>query len=368
MIDYLVSFSKVMPIQIKNKIKDKENLIDVVLDVGRKPEAWYLDGTSEYLDDLVITESDLTYICSQLEFGDDNRAGVEDALHRISAMRDRQGNIIGLTCRVGRAIEGSCNIIKDLIDEGKSILILGAPGKGKSARLRDISRYVSTELNKRVIIVDTSNEIAGYGVTPHKSVGKARRMQVPTPSKQYTVLLEAIENHTPNVIVVDEIGNREDVNAVRTIAERGVQLFGTAHGITINNIIDNPVLAELVGGIQTVTLSDSQALSRGCKKSILERKHNPTFDVIVELIDFDTVAIYSDVKSAVDDILEGMIIYPELRHKNEDGKIDVEPGKEAIRLLINENEFIAEKIKADQEVKSNGNGNKTSVKKPRRGR
>ncbi|OGI18037.1 MAG: hypothetical protein A2255_09310, partial [Candidatus Melainabacteria bacterium RIFOXYA2_FULL_32_9] len=198
----------------------------------------------------------------------------------------------------------------------KSILFLGKPGVGKTTKLREIARLLSDNLGKRVVVVDTSNEIAGDGDIPHCAIGKSRRMQVPSPERQKDVMIEAVENHTPEVIVVDEIGTEAEAQAARTIAERGVMLIATAHGNTLENLIKNPTLSDLVGGVSTVTLGDDEARRRATQKTVLEREKQPTFDVVVEIMDRDTLAVYSDVTAAVDYILRGWPIKPEIRKTN----------------------------------------------------
>jgi len=259
-------------------------------------------------------------------FGDDNRAGIERTLHRISAIRNRKERIVGLTCRVGRAVFGTIKVIEDLIQSGKSILLLGRPGVGKTTMLREVARVLADDMNKRVIIVDTSNEIAGDGDIPHPAIGHARRMQVATPTKQHAVMIEAVENHMPEVIVIDEIGTELEAQAARTIAERGVQLIGTAHGNTLENLMMNPTLCDLIGGIQTVTLGDEEAKRRGTQKSILERMSPPTFDIVVEIQDWDKVAIHPDVAEAIDAILRGQTVATETRWLDETGEVKI--GKE----------------------------------------
>lgn len=323
--DDMSQFLEILPVAVRRELMlnyDTGALIEVVLDLDRIPEARFLDKTSEIGDD-AITQSELDSITRELSFGDDDRAGLEGTLHRISCIRNRGGRIVGLTCRVGRAIYGTAKVIEDILLSGKSILVLGKPGAGKSTILRDASRLVSTDIGKRVIIVDTSNEIAGDGDTPHRAVGKSRRMQVSTPARQAATMITAVENHMPEVIVIDEISNAGDVGAARTIAERGVQLIASAHGLTIESIISNPLLADLLGGVQTVVLSDEEAKKRGTAKSVLERKHLSTFDVVIELRDIDTVAVHTDVKSAVDKYLAGLTPLPQIR-KISQGPIPVE--------------------------------------------
>jgi stage III sporulation protein SpoIIIAA len=257
-------------------------------------------------------------------FGEDNRAGIPRTLHRISGIRNRAGKVIGLTCRVGRAVFGTIMIVRDLIESGKSVLLLGKPGVGKTTMLRETARVEAEDLRKRVVIVDTSNEIAGDGDIPHPGIGRARRMQVPRPSEQHAVMIEAVENHMPEVIVIDEIGTELEALAARTIAERGVQLIGTAHGNTLDNLMVNPTLSDLIGGIQAVTLGDEEARRRGTQKTVLERKAPPTFDVLVEIQSWDRVTVYSDVASAVDSLLRGEEPHAELRQRDTDGQISVE--------------------------------------------
>ncbi|MDI6815385.1 MAG: R3H domain-containing nucleic acid-binding protein, partial [Dehalococcoidales bacterium] len=277
------------------------------------------------LDPKEVTEQDIDYVASRISsFGDDNRAGIERTLHRISAIRNRKGRIVGLTCRVGRAVFGTIKTIEDLVQSGKSVLLLGRPGVGKTTMLREVARVLADDLNKRVIIVDTSNEIAGDGDIPHPAIGHARRMQVTTPTMQHAVMIEAVENHMPEAIIIDEIGTELEAQAARTIAERGVQLVGTAHGNTLENLMMNPTLSDLIGGIQTVTLGDEEAKRRGTQKSILERMSPPTFDIVVEIQDWDRVAIHHDVGKAVDAILSGQPIATEIRWLDETGEVKIE--------------------------------------------
>ena len=298
------------------------DLIEIVMDLGRLPEARFNDGEIT-LGDIETTAENLQSVIDDIgNFGADNRAGIERTLHRISAIRNRKGDVIGLTCRVGRAVYGTIDIIKDIVMSDKSILLLGRPGVGKTTLLREASRVRAEE--RRVVIVDTSNEIAGDGDIPHPSIGRARRMQVPTPTLQHEVMIEAVENHMPEVIIIDEIGRELEAIAARTIAERGVQLIGTAHGITLENLLMNPTLSDLVGGIDSVTLSDEEARRRGTQKSVLERKAPPTFDVLIEIQDRQRVAIHHDVNDAVDALLRGWILTPELRYPDENGELRIE--------------------------------------------
>ncbi len=302
-----------------HELPDKEALIEVVLDLGRRPEARFPDSETTLLD-REISEADIAHVVDHIgTFGDDNRAGIERTLHRISAIRNRTGKIVGLTCRIGRAVYGTIEIIDDFVESGKSILIMGRPGIGKTTMLREAARVLADDLGKRVVVVDTSNEIAGDGDIPHPAIGKARRMQVRTPSMQHQVMIEAVENHMPQVIVIDEIGTELEAQAARTIAERGVQLIGTAHGNNLDNLMLNPTLSDLIGGIQSVTLGDEEARRRRTQKSVLERKAPPTFDVIIEIVDRERVTVHADVAETVDSMLRGDQVAPELRWRDEEG-------------------------------------------------
>ncbi|MBI3997934.1 MAG: AAA family ATPase [Armatimonadetes bacterium] len=304
---------------------DLDQLLEIVLDLGRKPEARFPNEAYALSDGFVDRET-LKYITDRVgTFGKDNRAGIERTLHRISAIRNRQGEIIGLTCRVGRAVIGTVDIVRDVIELGHSILLLGRPGVGKTTLLREAARVLADELRKRVVVVDTSNEIAGDGDIPHPGIGAARRMQVPVPALQHAVMIEAVENHMPEVIVIDEIGTEAEALAARTIAERGVQLIATAHGNTLDNLLQNPTLSDLVGGIQAVTLSDEEARRRGTQKTVLERKAPPTFDVVIEIQEKDRLATHHDVAQVVDRYLRGVPPRPELRVRTEGGEVEISP-------------------------------------------
>ncbi len=300
-------------------LPDRNALIEVVMDLGRRPEARFPDSEVSLLDREIV-EADIAFVVEHIgTFGDDNRAGIERTLHRISAIRNRNGKIVGLTCRIGRAVFGTIEIINDFVETGKSILIMGRPGIGKTTMLREAARVLADDMGKRVVVVDTSNEIAGDGDIPHPAIGKARRMQVRTPSLQHEVMIEAVENHMPQVIIIDEIGTELEAQAARTIAERGVQLIGTAHGNNLDNLMLNPTLSDLIGGIQSVTLGDEEARRRRTQKSVLERKAPPTFDVIVEIVDRERVVVHPDVADTVDAMLRGDPVAPELRWRDEEG-------------------------------------------------
>jgi stage III sporulation protein SpoIIIAA len=326
--DNLTQLLNVIPPSIREILEvpdNREGLIEIVMDLGRLAEARFGDGRMITLrENEPVTEEDIQHVVTGIgAFGKDNRAGIERTLHRISAIRNRQGRVIGLTLRVGRAVYGTIDIIHDVVESGKSILMLGRPGRGKTTKLREVARVLSSEFGKRVVIVDTSNEIAGDGDIPHPGIGRARRMQVTSPEDQHGVMIEAVENHMPEVIVIDEIGVEAEAFAARTIAERGVQLIGTAHGNSLENLLMNPTLSDLVGGIQAVTLSDEEAKKRGTQKTVLERKAPPTFEVIIEIIDVDKLAIHHDVVHTVDRLLRGGQPRPEIRIRNANGEVEI---------------------------------------------
>jgi stage III sporulation protein SpoIIIAA len=327
--DDLQKLLAILPEQLRQRIEvhpKKEYLIEVVMDLGRVPEVRFPEGP-EALSDQVITLDDLKESITKVgDFGGDNRAGIERTLHRISAIRNRRGEVIGLTCRVGRAVFGTIGMIRDLVESGKSILMLGRPGVGKTTALREIARVLADDLGKRVVIIDSSNEIAGDGDVPHPAIGRARRMQVAHPELQHQVMIEAVENHTPEVIIIDEIGTELEAQAARTIAERGVQLVGTAHGNYLENLIKNPTLSDLVGGIQSVTLGDEEARRRGSQKSVLERKALPTFEIAVEMQERQKWTVHPEVSQTVDMLLRGRIASPEIRSVDAQGKIVIEQG------------------------------------------
>lgn len=325
----------VLPPRVQAHLRELDRgneLLEVVLDLGRVPEARFVNE-SLALNSREVEPTDLEHVVARIgEFTTDNRAGIPRTLHRISCIRNRQGRIVGLTCRVGRAVYGTVEIIRDIIESGKSVLILGRPGVGKTTLLRESARILSD--TKRVVIVDTSNEIGGDGDVPHPAVGKARRMQVPTPTLQHEVMIEAVENHMPEVIIIDEIGRQLEAEAARTIAERGVQLIGTAHGNSLDNLMMNPTLADLIGGIQSVTLSDEEARRRGTQKSILERKAPPTFDVLIEIHERNRLAVHHNIAQAVDALLRGRALEPEMRIRQADGQVKIETPAPAPRLGI----------------------------------
>ncbi|MGB3691278.1 MAG: R3H domain-containing nucleic acid-binding protein [Spirulinaceae cyanobacterium] len=325
--DNLNKLLEILPAEIQSKLEShphKDQLVEVVMDLGRLPEARF-PGSAEYLSETPISKTDLDYSVKRVGmFSGDNRAGIERTLHRISAMRNRTGEIIGLTCRIGRAVFGTIGMIRDLVETGRSILLLGRPGVGKTTALREIGRVLADELEKRVVIIDTSNEIAGDGDVPHPAIGRARRMQVARPELQHQVMIEAVENHMPEVIIIDEIGTELEAMAARTIAERGVQLVGTAHGNQLENLIKNPTLSDLVGGIQAVTLGDDEARRRGSQKTVLERKAPPTFEIAVEMLERQRWVVWEDVSVTVDSLLRGREPEVQIRTVDEEGQVLVE--------------------------------------------
>ena len=358
----LTEFLEVLPAVVRERlerVEGLESLIEVVLDYGRPAEARYRDHVDR-MQDVVVSEHDIGFVIKSIgEFGSDNRAGIERTLHRISCIRNRHQKVIGLTCRVGRALEGTIDIIDDIVRSGQSLLLLGKPGIGKTTKLREVARVLADEVDKRVVIVDTSNEIAGDGDIPHPGIGAARRMQVRVALEQHQVMIEAVENHMPEVIVIDEIGTEQEAMAARTIAERGVQLVATAHGQSLENLMLNPTLCDLIGGIQAVTLSDDEARRRGTQKTVLERKAPPTFDVVVELLDFDRLAVHHNVQKTVDLILRGVPSKPEIRVRTGAGQVEVVQKEESQDLEdpgFNQR-FPSLSRAAGENGDSNGNGN-----------
>nr|YP_009397262.1 hypothetical protein [Thuretia quercifolia]ARW66448.1 hypothetical protein [Thuretia quercifolia] len=324
--DDLDKLLKILPDFVRQPLEKhykRKYLIEVVMDLGRKPEARFPDGP-EYLSNMFISWHDLDFCIKKIgHFSGDNRSGIECTLHRISSIKNRSGNIIGLTCRVGRAIFGTISVIRDLLQKGSSLLLLGKPGVGKTTTIREIARILADEMEKRVVIIDTSNEIAGDGDVPHPAIGRARRMQVARPELQHQVMIEAVENHMPEVIIIDEIGTELEALAARTIAERGVQLVGTAHGNYLESVIKNPILSDLIGGIQYVTLGDDEAKRRGSQKSVLERKTLPAFQVAIEIHELNSWVVHEKVDQVVDKILQGSFLYIQRRKLNSDGSISI---------------------------------------------
>ncbi|MDE5116581.1 MAG: AAA family ATPase, partial [Trichodesmium sp. St2_bin2_1] len=341
--DDLYRLLEIVPDQIRRPLQEhqeRNHLIEIVMDLGRLPEARFPSHV-EYMGEIPVSRKDLSYSIERIgTFSGDNRAGIEKTLHRISAMRNRTGEVIGLTCRVGRAVFGTIAMIRELVETGRSILMLGRPGVGKTTALREIARVLADELEKRVVIIDTSNEIAGDGDVPHPAIGRARRMQVASPEQQHKVMIEAVENHMPEVIVIDEIGTELEALAARTIAERGVQLVGTAHGNQIENLVKNPTLSDLIGGIQAVTLGDDEARRRGSQKTVLERKAPPTFEIAIEMLERHRWVVHEQVADTVDALLRGKKPNPEVRTMDDSGEVKIKrefSGPDGLGLGVNRN-------------------------------
>jgi stage III sporulation protein SpoIIIAA len=345
--DDLEALLEIMPPAISEAIREEnhgDDLLEAVLDLGRQPEARFLNR-EEILSEREVSREEIDYVVARVsEFTTDNRAGIERTLHRISCIRNRSGDIVGLTLRVGRAVYGTVDIVQDLLESEKSILLLGRPGVGKTTLLREAARVLAKQ--KRVVVVDTSNEIGGDGDIPHPAIGRARRMQVARPELQHEVMIEAVENHMPEVIIIDEIGRELEAVAARTIAERGVQLVATAHGNSLDNLLQNPTLSDLVGGIQAVTLSDEEARRRGTQKTVLERKAPPTFDVVIEIKDWQNLAVHHDVTASVDALLRGRSHPPELRYRDESGEVQIERAVSLPQLPTDEAPFRSGSIPA----------------------
>ncbi|MDA0265353.1 MAG: AAA family ATPase [Cyanobacteria bacterium] len=338
--DDLGSLLAILPQHLRTLLEQhprREQLIEVVLDLGRRAEARF-PGEAQYLTETMVSRDELNYCIERVGyFGGDNRAGIEQTLHRISAIRNRSGEVVGLTCRVGRAVFGTIGMIRDLVETGRSILMLGRPGVGKTTALREIARVLADDFQKRVVIIDTSNEIAGDGDIPHPAIGRARRMQVAKPELQHQVMIEAVENHMPEVIVIDEIGTELEATAARTIAERGVQLVGTAHGNRLENLIKNPTLSDLVGGVQSVTLGDDEARRRGSQKSVLERKAPPTFEIAIEMSERQRWVVHEDVATTIDSLLRGRQPGMQVRSTDSDGQVAIshEAPETPLRAISN---------------------------------
>ena len=302
----------------KTLVEDTDGLLEIIMDLDRPLLLRYSEYVEE-ITDCIITAKDLNYALSRVtSFGTDNRAGINGTLHRISRIIGRDGQtVLGLTCRVGRAIEGQERIIQDLLDQGHSILVIGAPGKGKTTMLRSASKYLSDIKHQRVVIIDSSDEIAGSGNVPHPAVGSSRKMPVPFNKSQHDVLIEAVENHYPTVIVIDEISDIKEAESIRTISKRGVAVLGTCHGNTLEDVMENQRLRLLVGGVKDFTIGDKKASTMPGQfidnKTIKVRQDEPAFTAVVEILSFDEIRVYTDLSTIIDKKLRGAVVVPELR-------------------------------------------------------
>jgi stage III sporulation protein SpoIIIAA len=367
--DNLDALMSILPEDVRAVLQKegrRDDLLEVILDLGRVPTARYTDGEI-VLRKTEVSRDEIEHVVDRVgEFDEDNRAGIARTLHRIAAIRNRKGDVVGLTCRVGRAVYGTIAIIQDIVESGSSILLLGRPGVGKTTMLREAARVLADK--KRVVIVDTSNEIGGDGDIPHPAIGRARRMQVETPTLQHEVMIEAVENHNPEVVVIDEIGRELEAVAARTIAERGVQLIGTAHGNTLDNLLMNPTLSDLVGGVESVTLSDEEARRRNTQKTILERRSPPTFDVLIEIEARQRLIVHNGLAESVDALLRGRRpSRVERRYRDTNGEIQVE---QAVPLSLQERERGQRgngrpEIPSTQRQRSTGSPSAPSANQPR---
>lgn len=315
--------------QLDNHV-NRADLMEVVLDIGRRPFAW-VNGERHFLgthnDGLVVSRQHLDDIVRPLHFGADNRAGINGSLHRISAVRNRDDDIVGLTLRVGRYIAGNSIMIADILAgmPHASILICGEPGSGKTSIIRDAARFLA-ERNS-LLIIDTSCEIGGSGDVPHHCIGLSRRMQVKSVKDQAQVMVECVQNHTPAVMVIDEIGRKAEVQAALTCKERGVRIIASAHG-NMPGLVRNQALCDLVGGIEAVTVGDTTARQEAkrrrkkmASKIQAQRRGPPIFDVIIEvkrgvLHEWHIVSKSAD---AVDSILRDGTYNAQVRTRQDSG-------------------------------------------------
>ncbi len=315
--DSIATLFDIFPAKIVKLLQniDNEKLIEVICDIDRPLIARYLDGSEIELA-YTITAKDLQAISTNrllTAFTANNRCGIDKTLHRIACIRGKDGqSILGLTIRIGRILTPQIDLIADIIDTGESVLFLGKPAAGKTTKLRECADYLSTEGGKRVIIIDSCNEIGGEGNVPHFAVGRARRMPIPQGKKQYEIMLEAVESHNPQVLIIDEISTREEAMACKTIGERGIQLLASAHGERIENLIKNPAINTIIGGAASVTVGDKEASKTG-NKVVLKREFMPVFSHIIELTSYKEVQIHSNLEKAVDMFFNGSKFNPEVR-------------------------------------------------------
>jgi len=270
-------------------------IVELALDLGRPLVARFNAG-HVIIDPLPFSQPELEAIVGQVgTFRRNNRAGIDGTLHRISLIRDRFRTPVGLTIRIGRHLTGVAEGIRDvLLEERQSLLLVGSPGVGKTTLLRDCARLLSERLGPAVVVVDSHNEIGGDGKIPHPAIGAARRLQVPDGCDQHEIMREAVRNHYPEVVIIDEVTTRQEADVARTIARRGVRLIATAHGETLADVVHNPELCWLVGGaIETV-------LHAGAASTPCQRAEPPTMEMAVELTRDRTLALYRRVNQAVD--------------------------------------------------------------------
>jgi hypothetical protein len=333
----------IFPDRIKStllKHPEKLKLIEITIDLGKIPQARFFSHY-EYVSSTAINNSEISKIINSLtKFNNDNRTGINKTLHRISCIKNKDGIIVGLTCRIGRNISGGITIIRDLLETKKSILLLGQPGSGKTTIIREIANILSSENDKRVIVIDNANEIGGGNDITHNGIGYSRRMQVETNKVPEKTMIEAVENHTPEVIIIDEIGTQREAETTQTIAERGVQLIATAHGYFLLNLLKNPTLSQLVGGLEYVTLGDEEAKKRNSKKTIIERKGLSTFEIIIELKANNFCVIYENSELAIDRILKGR--NPRFQVRNYSNKKKIKIISNSLNLTY-KNKFVEKK-------------------------
>lgn len=234
-IDQFEAILNILPSWIRLFAREyQEELEEIALQEGRPPSLWL--GNRFVEGERVVEPSDLEAVKQklkaeyQVEFREDGRAGISGTLHRISALYDRYGILVGMTIRLARVVKGLADPIIPFLLDGKSLLIIGPPGVGKTTLLRDVIRQLAIIYGPKVVIVDTSNEIGGEGRVPHPVLGASKRVQVriPDPMKGENHLsmlarayYEAVANHGPQIVVGDEVSSKDDVAVVETIGRRG---------------------------------------------------------------------------------------------------------------------------------------------------